>query len=288
MSDRPRSDSPSDSAADSSTRSCPDSVPRSSADSGPPSSSASDAPPADTAAPSSAPAASPSDGFGRWLLRSDDTRAVACRDAASVVAVVGLVGLLLVAFSGVWPPLAAVESGSMEPNVDTGDLVFVTDSDRFVGSEAVGETGVVTRDAALSGDGTHLRFGEPGDVIVFAPDGDESETPVIHRAHFWVEEGENWVETKADDDALGDRTCAALHSCPAPHDGFVTKGDANSLYDQVEGQYADTTVVKSEWVTSKSVVRLPWLGQVRVALESLFAVTTSPPLAGSQLVASFG
>ncbi|WP_049896471.1 S26 family signal peptidase [Natrialba chahannaoensis] len=278
MSDRPRSDSPSDSpsrsAANSSTRSRPD--------------SSSDAPPADTAGPSSGSDSDPTDGLGHWLLRSDDARAVACRDIASSVAVVGLVGLLLVAFSGVWPPLAAVESGSMEPNVDTGDLVLVADGDRFVGSEAVGETGVVTREAAMNGDGTHFRFGEPGDVIVFTPDGDPSKTPVIHRAHFWVEEGENWVETKADTDALGDRTCAALHSCPAPHDGFVTKGDANSLYDQVGGQYADTTVVKPEWVTSKSVVRLPWLGQVRVALESLFAVTTSPPLAGSQLVASFG
>ncbi|OIB55722.1 S26 family signal peptidase [Natrialba sp. SSL1] len=261
MSDRPRSDSPSDSLSRSA---------------------------ADTDESSAAPDSDPTDGLGRWLLRSDDARAVACRDIASVVAVVGLAGLLLVAFSGVWPPLAAVESGSMEPNVATGDLVFVTDSDRFVGSEAVGETGVVTREAALSGDGTHLRFGEPGDVIVFAPDGDPSATPVIHRAHFWVEEGENWVETTADADALGDRTCAALHSCPAPHDGFVTKGDANSLYDQVGGQYAETTVVKSDWVTSKSVVRLPWLGQVRVVLESLFAVTTPPPLAGSQFVAAFG
>lgn len=176
MSDRPRSDSPSGSAADSSTHSRPDSGPSPSSDS--------DAPAADTAEPSSTPDSRPSDGLGRWLLRSDDARAVACRDVASTVAVVGLIGLLLVAFSGVWPPLAAVESGSMEPNVATGDLVFVADSDRFVGSEAVGETGVVTRDAALTADGTHVRFGEPGDVIVFTPDGDPSATPVIHRAHF--------------------------------------------------------------------------------------------------------
>ncbi|ELY88002.1 S26 family signal peptidase [Natrialba taiwanensis] len=218
------------------------------------------------------------DGLLRWLLRSEEGTVVVVRDVASTVAIVALIGLVLFAASGVWPPLVAVESGSMEPNMHTGDLVFVVDDDRFVGENAVDGTGVVTLEDGQNGGDKH--FGRPGDVIVFAPDGDASKTPVIHRARFWVEEGENWVETKADADALDGRTCADLSSCPAPHDGFVTKGDANDLYDQVDGRYAETTVVKPDWVSSKAGFRIPWLGRVRLAFDSLFAVVTPQPLSG--------
>ncbi|ELY97994.1 S24/S26 family peptidase [Natrialba asiatica] len=218
------------------------------------------------------------DGLLRWLLRSEEGAVVVVRDVASTVTIVALIGLVLFAASGVWPPLVAVESGSMEPNIHTGDLVFVVDDDRFAGENAVDGTGVVTLEDGQNGGGKH--FGRPGDVIVFAPDGDASETPVIHRARFWVEAGENWVETKADADALAGRTCADLSSCPAPHDGFVTKGDANDLYDQVDGRYAETTVVKSDWISSKAGFRIPRLGQVRLAFDSLLAVAPPQPLSG--------
>src|SRR6056297_337911 len=62
--------------------------------------------------------------------------------ATSVLAVVA-VGVLLFAVSGVWPPMVAIESPSMEPHIDTGDLVFVMEEHRFPGPRSVRDTGVV-------------------------------------------------------------------------------------------------------------------------------------------------
>lgn len=57
---------------------------------------------------------------------SDDSQSEArafARDALSTVAVVVAVGAVLFAVSGVWPPMVAVESGSMQPTLERGDLV---------------------------------------------------------------------------------------------------------------------------------------------------------------------
>ncbi|RQH00933.1 S26 family signal peptidase [Natrarchaeobius oligotrophus] len=203
------------------------------------------------------------DGVVRWFLGTDDGTVVVVRDVLSSVALVAVIGLILFAASGIWPPLVAVESGSMEPNMERGDLIFVVDDDRYAGDGAVDGTGIVTHE---NGD-DHEKFGQPGDVIIFKPDGSEYRTPIIHRAHFWVEEGENWVDSSANEEYLGGATCDEVPTCPATHDGFVTKGDDNSGYDQYGG--AATDVVKPEWVTGKAMIRVPWLGHVRLLFDSL-------------------
>ena len=210
------------------------------------------------------------DGVVRWFLKTDNGTVVFARDILSSVAIVAVIGALLFALSGIWPPLVAVESGSMEPNMQRGDLIFVVAQDRFVGDNPTEGTGVVTLESgAETGEET---FGQSGDVIIFEPDGDSTATPIIHRAHFWVEEGENWVETKADEASLNGRDCRSIDACPAPHDGFVTKGDANTAYDQVDdGRYAETTVVDPAWIEAKASVRIPFLGYSRLFFESVFS-----------------
>ncbi|ADB58904.1 Signal peptidase I-like protein [Haloterrigena turkmenica DSM 5511] len=213
------------------------------------------------------------DGVVRWFLRSDDENVLFVRDVLSSVAIVAVIGLILFGVSGVWPPLVAVESPSMTPNMKTGDLIFVAEDERFVGDGAVAGTGVVTLESGQ--ESGYEKFNNPGDVIVFQPNGNERRTPIIHRAHFRVEEGENWVETKANEDIAGDITCEDITTCPAPHDGFVTKGDANSNYDQIAGG-ATTTVVKSEWVTGKAMFRVPWLGNIRLTFDKLLGGILAP------------
>jgi signal peptidase len=66
-----------------------------------------------------------------WVLRTDHGAVMFVREAASSALTVAMVGLLLFAVSGVWPPLVAVESGSMQPNMEKGDLVFVMEEQRF-------------------------------------------------------------------------------------------------------------------------------------------------------------
>ena len=223
------------------------------------------------------------DGVVNWFLRSDDGNVVFARDVLSSVAIVAVIGLILFGVSGVWPPLVAVESGSMEPNMQRGDLIFVVEDERFVGDGATGDTGVVTHEEGR--ESGHEKFGNPGDVIVYQPNGNARQTPIIHRAHFWVEEDEKWVNTKADEDIVGDLTCADVDTCPAEHAGFITKGDANGNYDQISAMSgANTDDVKPQWITGKAMFRIPWLGHVRLTFDELMGGMLAPsPTMGTTL-----
>jgi signal peptidase len=178
---------------------------------------------------------------------------------ASGAAVVVMVGLVLFAASGVWPPLVAVESGSMNPHMQKGDLVFVMEAGRLA-PDTAREPGVVT--SAVGRETDYRTFGGDGNVIVYRPNGND-EVPIIHRAHFWVEEGENWYD-RADVRYLAADNCAELIYCPAPHAGFITRGDANSRYDQTRTMGFEP--VRPAWVKGKAVVRIPYLGWVRLAV----------------------
>jgi signal peptidase len=189
-------------------------------------------------------------------------------EMGGVFCAVALVAVFLFAISGLWPPLVAIESGSMEPQIQTNDLVFVMEEHRFPGPGSHGETGVVT---ASAGERTgYESFDRPGDVIVYRPDGLDRRTPVIHRAMFWVEDGENWYD-RADPAHLGGaENCAQLANCPADHAGFVTKGDYNDRYDQVGRPGRPISEpVKPSWVVGTAEARVPWLGNVRLRLAPL-------------------
>ncbi|WP_394298903.1 S26 family signal peptidase [Halostagnicola sp. A56] len=206
------------------------------------------------------------DGLLRWFLKTDDGTVMMVRDVLTSVAIVAAIGLVLFAVSGIWPPLVAVESGSMHPNMQEGDLIFVVGEDRFVGDNPIDGTGVVTLENGR--ESGYDKFGKAGDVVVFQPGGSERATPVIHRAHFWVDEDENWVE-EADPEIIGeDTTCDDIASCPADHAGFITKGDHNSGYDQQTGLGASSDeIVKPEWITGKASFRIPWLGNIRLLFD---------------------
>ena len=209
-------------------------------------------------------------GWGRWLLRTDKPTVVFVREVVGSVLAVLLVGLLLFGVSGIWPPMVAVESGSMEPHMYRGDLVFVMEEHRLAPDFAVAGTGVVTHQEAASRE-TYTKFGSYGDVIVFEADGGRA-TPVIHRARFWVEPGENWVG-RADPAYLPAGSCSSLPNCPAPHAGFITKGDNNGRYDQVAGI---TGPVRPAWIRGTAEFRVPWLGYVRLYFTELQLVGEDP------------
>jgi signal peptidase len=107
--------------------------------------------------------------------------------AFAAVIVLVIMGVLF-AYSGVWPPLVVVESGSMQHDgskgerassigtIDTGDLVIVK---RAANLEEI--TSYVKGRG-----GGHSTYGEYGDVIVYRKLGREG-TPVIHRALIWVQ-----------------------------------------------------------------------------------------------------
>ncbi|MFC7070164.1 S26 family signal peptidase [Halobaculum lipolyticum] len=199
---------------------------------------------------------SPDDPLSRFL-HADSGALLFVREVLSSALAVAFVGLLLFAVAGVWPPMVAVESGSMEPHMERGDLVFITEPDRFAPAFAHEGTGIVTYETGV--EEGYSTFGTAGSVVVYRPPG-EGGPPIIHRARLHVEQGENWVE-RANPDYLPSQSCDSLPSCPAPYDGFITKGDANAQYDQVSGI---APVVKGEWVRGVARVRVPYLGYVRL------------------------
>lgn len=210
-------------------------------------------------------------------FRTDETGPLMfLRELLTSVATVAAVGLLLFAISGVWPPMVAVESGSMDPHMQKGDLIFVTEPGRYMPDYAHADTGVVTY---RTGEQEEYRtFEEYGSVVVynnpstFGP-------PIIHRARFWVADGENWYD-KANKQFIAAESCSELRNCPAPHAGFVTKGDNNPYYDQANGI---SSPVKPEWVVGTARLRIPYLGWVRLGLSG--AAVSNPVVPG---VASAG
>lgn len=234
---------------------------------------------------------SPSGIFGwvRWFWTTDMGVAVYLRDVLTSLAIVLAIGLVLFAISGVWPPMVAVESGSMEPNMERGDLVLIVDNERFVPEAAVetdGEsTGVVPENIAReTGETT---FGGYGDVIVYNPNGNTGHTPIIHRAKFWVEEGENWYDRAEPSTTGAADNCAELHHCPAPNAGFITKGDMNANTDQATQLSAP---VRPEWIVATAEVRVPYLGHVRLLFNTVSTAdfvtsdgSPEPPVVGEKV-----
>jgi signal peptidase len=150
------------------------------------------------------------------------------KDLIFVAVVVGAISLVSQITLGLWTPMVAVESGSMVPNLNIGDIIVVQGASR---------TNIITWDDAEQIG--YKAFNNPGDVILYRPYGKESlniidqvesllgmplqpdkATPIIHRALRFVQEGQPmWDGGPA-----------------APFSGYITKGDHNDVIDQQAGE----------------------------------------------------
>jgi signal peptidase len=200
--------------------------------------------------------------FGRiqWLMETDHPIISFIREVARTVFSVALVGLVIFSISGVWPPMVAVESGSMQPEMYRGDLIYVVEEHRFTPEVSYKKTGVVTHQ--IGAESGYKTFDGHGDVIIYKPHGDAGQTPVIHRARFWVNSSENWY-SKANPKYLDGDSCAEVSNCPAPHSGFITKGDNNDYYDQVKDI---SSPVRPDWIIGTAEIRIPDIGHIRLAV----------------------
>ncbi|MDI6811685.1 MAG: signal peptidase I [archaeon] len=161
------------------------------------------------------------------------------KSLAEALLIVAIIVSVAYAATGTWHVGFAVESGSMEPNMHVGDLIFVQSPQR---------TTIIPYDDGKTLD--YRSFHEYGDVIIYRPNGVSSATPIIHRAMDWVEKGEKMPGGK-----------------PAPHAGYITKGDNNSDYDQV---MLGVGPVKPEWVIAVARARVPYLGYPSLILNKVF------------------
>jgi signal peptidase len=222
----------------------------------------------------------------------------AIRDLIVSIAVVTLVLGALFAFSGLWPPMVVIESGSMQHSntdshlgvIDTGDLTVIRSSDKV--------DRIITWVEGQEED--YRRYGDFGDVIIFHKNGDHGTTPVIHRALVWIDLNEttgNSFDVPSMD--LSDITVITFQNLSTydsgvhvvtdlrvdldmvlknfdgvkePHGGFLTKGDNNPNVDQVslymDNPTAPTTrraePVQEDWVIGVSRGELPWFGVMKL------------------------
>src|SRR5512139_2463608 len=89
------------------------------------------------------------------------------RDLFWIVAVVGGIALALFLISGTWPAVVTIESQSMVPHMNVGDLVFVVQKDRFGALQTW-----------VQGNSTgYQKFEDYGDVIIYQPNG--AKNPVV-------------------------------------------------------------------------------------------------------------
>jgi signal peptidase len=171
-------------------------------------------------------------GLHRRLFR---TIAGALKDVAVTLAFVLILTGGLYAYAGVWPPMVSVDGSSMYPHLRAGDLVILRGKDRVA---------VTTSYDAVHGG--YKKFDGYGDVIVYSPMGNRSRVPVIHRAVYWVDEGQPmWPGGPQ-----------------APHPGYITLGDNNFFYDQSTSISPDEPV-RPEWILGVSQFRIPYVGLLR-------------------------
>lgn len=125
--------------------------------------------------------------------------------------------------------------------MNIGDIIFVKDIDRST---------VVTQEDASNMSKPRIKFGNPGDVILYRPYNSESHVPIIHRAMYYVEAGEEmWPGGPA-----------------APHAGYMTKGDNSKTNPYLDQQ---TTImpnapIKEEWIIGVSQFKIPFIGKIRL------------------------
>lgn len=224
---------------------------------------------------------------------------LSARDIAFAgVAVVIIIGAIW-AYSGVWPPMVVIESGSMmhQPEassigvIDTGDLTLV----KSVEDDAEVTTYIQGQESG------YRTYGNFGDVIIYAKNCDTSQTPIIHRAitrmvlndsgtTFDFPEVGQWNvaggsvsfsvwtyhvngpegQEMTIDLNVGQIISNMVNSGTQLHGGFITKGDNNAAVDQLSLSYAPghgtVQPVELDCVLGVARGELPWFGVIKLWL----------------------
>jgi signal peptidase len=234
-----------------------------------------------------------STGFMSRFLSSEAPAVVLAREILWVLAVVAGIALFLFLVSGTWPAVVTIESESMVPHMNVGDLVFVVDANRY-GDLQTWEGGKETG---------YKKFGDYGDVIIYEPNGAKGALipgigggvhPIIHRAMTTVPEGSSipvyyypyskisspgvYLPATIVDNKIVLENGTIVDEAPllwgynvsstgiAPHTGLITKGDNNNFSDQgsplSRSELGIIQPVRNEWIVGKALFAIPLVGYI--------------------------
>jgi len=128
-------------------------------------------------------------------------------------------------------PFVTLTSDSMEPNIETGETVVAVETADWVLFAPANIT-TVAEVRNQSEPVTSFK----GHVVLFEPA--SQDISIVHRVQFKIFESERWVQRiKKDPQCQTNHTCESAEYCPAPYDGYITAGDNNPTYDQLDGYH---------------------------------------------------
>lgn len=145
---------------------------------------------------------------------------------ALAIIVVLLVSLF--AYTSNWPPVYVIESNSMQHGA--GDHLGYLNAGDVVLAQKVPQGQIATYFGSL-GQGSPTNYGEPGDVILYYPNGNTAATPVIHRPLLFLEydaANQSYNATGLSGLSCGPSTSTAYYT-PGTPSGCGTKNLQNSL-----------------------------------------------------------
>lgn len=215
---------------------------------------------------------------------SENPKITLVREILFVLLTVGAVVALLLLICGTWPAVVTIESESMVPNMNVGDLVLVVSPDRYGALESRFDN----LSNYLSDNPTGLeKYALEGDVIIYQPNGNKGFDifaylfslitlqsyennnihPIIHRALFYVESGEKIPVTIGGQKAL----------YTTQHEGYITKGDNNPTIDQVgwsnyRGLGGPLEPVRKDWIIGKALVKIPYIGYIPLYIKEVIII----------------
>jgi signal peptidase I len=228
------------------------------------------------------------------------SRVSGLRDLFLAFALVGVLLGGMFAYSGVWPPMVIVESGSMmhpQDSVPYGRFGTIDPGDIIIVKAIDGRGGVETW-----ADGGDLRYGKPGDALVFYAYNRTDSTPIIHRAIAWVDvvdqpDGStvyqmHWVDGEilefgpsgiyfpelGFDESAGFTPQNAYQPLAS---GWITQGDNPRTNDRADQANANrenrlTDLVQPGWVIGVARGEIPWFGLLKLVFSPDFNQVNPP------------
>ncbi len=225
------------------------------------------------------------------------------KDIVVAVVLISVVMASLYAYTGLWPPMVVIESGSMQHSDDTS-YIGVIDTGDIVLSRKTSFSEITTYvEGRASG---YKTYGDYGDVIIYRPL-NRDVTPIIHRAVLYLE----WNETTSfDAPSLKDLTYGTDYITDSGtwhgirreieirdygyeskdliirvdgllryhHSGYISAGDHNVArgygVDQNTGICPEP--IKTSWIMAKAVGELPWFGLIKLSFSGTLSSNPAP------------
>lgn len=224
------------------------------------------------------------------------------RDIAIAFLLVAIVMASLFAFTRVWPPMVVVESASMQHSKDEGFIGVIDTGDIVLVQSAPRRQDIITYVEGRSQSSGFSTYSDHGDVIIFAPNGDRTMIPLIHRALLaleWnetvegfdiptllgLEQGVDWDSNRMEAFGLGRGdyvelrlvtyrkltvriqideylSRATAQTCPENFCGFITMGDNNVG--------PDAFLTRLDWIQGRARGEVPWFGLLKLVFSGGF------------------